>query len=143
MGEYNSYLIGIVATIGTAITSALGGWDKGLDFLFWAIIADLAFGLIRSLKEKRFSTVEGLYGIATKMCYFLFIILAHQMDIWLGKEVVRNFALIALCSTEAISATKNAKAIGIPVPQVIIDVLTGIYKRDKMNNKGGSTDAKL
>lgn len=132
--------------IGSVLASFVGGWDNGLITLLFFMATDYLTGLIvagffqQSTKTKGggLSSLAGWKGLCRKCVTFLFVIIAHRLDLMIDTTYIRDAVIIGFCANELISITENAGLMGIPLPEPIkkaIDILKkkGEDKNDKRN----------
>ena len=129
-------LYNYVGLLGGAMLSALGGWDLPLRGLVGAMALDYASGVIVAVRERRLSSQVGFHGIARKLMIFLIVIISGSLDALLGEGAVCRTAAIAFYFTnEAVSLLENAKRIGLPVPEAIVQRLAQVKGTEKKDEE--------
>ena len=122
--------------LGGAMLSALGGWDLPLRGLVGAMALDYASGVIVAIRERTLSSQVGFQGIARKLMIFLIVIISGSLDALLGEGAVCRTAAIAFYFTnEAVSLLENAKRIGLPVPEAIVQRLAQVKGTEKKDEE--------
>ena len=112
------------AGAGGLILGLAGGWDALMKVLVVCMCVDYVTGVIKAIKEKRLSSQIGFVGILRKVTIFAVVIVAAQIDEAMGLQVVCRTAAIAFyTANEGISVLENAAALGLPVPQRLVDAL--------------------
>lgn len=128
--------------LGGLIASIYGGWSVVLEVLFWAMAVDYITGLIvaglfhASPKSSSggLESRAGWKGLARKMVTLMLVLIAHEMDVLLGINYIRDAAAIGFCTNEVLSIIENAGLMGIHIPKA----LTGAI--DKLVGKEGKDD---
>lgn len=113
---------------GAGISSLFGGFDMGLKILVVFMIIDYITGLIvagvfKNSPKSETGALEskaGWKGLCRKGVTLLIVLVATQLDRYTGLNIIRDAAVIAFMSNEAISVVENAGLMGIPIPDVII-----------------------
>ena len=124
----------IIGTVGAVFASFFGGWDLGLVALliFMAIdyFSGLAVaGIFHNSKKTDTGALEsraGWKGLCRKCMTFLYVLIAHILDLIIGTNYLRDAVIIAFIVNELISITENAGLMGVSLPEPIkaaIDVL--------------------
>lgn len=119
-----------VATVGTALTALLGGWDMWLEALVYFVIADYITGLLAAFCLKTLNSEVGARGIAKKVFVFLLVGIAYKIDVLAGTELIRVAVCAFYIGIEGLSILENAGKIGIPLPAILIKAL------EQMRGKG-------
>lgn len=123
-----------VGVIGSAVSTALGGWNTGITTLIIFMTIDYATGLIcagvfKASKKSDNGGLEsrtGWKGICRKGVTLMIVFIAYRLDLLIGTNYIRDAVIIAYCVNELISIIENCGLMGIPLPSVItkaIDIL--------------------
>ena len=142
MKEYFCIVSGI---IGGIVTTAFGGWDASIKTLIIFMAIDYISGLVvagvfKASTKTNSGALEsraGWKGLCRKCFTLVLVLVAHYMDLVIGKNYIRDAVVIAFVANETISIIENAGLMGIPIPEVLtraIDVLQG----KKEENENGS-----
>lgn len=119
------------AGLGGALLGLAGGWDALMRVLVICMAVDYVTGVINAIKERELSSKVGWIGIFRKLTIFGVVILAAQIDTALNLQAVCRTASIAFyTANEGISILENAAAIGLPIPQKLVDLLGQLKKGD-------------
>jgi len=119
-----------IAGAGGALLGLAGGWDALMRVLVICMAVDYVTGVINAIKERELSSKVGWVGILRKLTIFGVVILAAQIDVALGLQAICRTAAIAFyTANEGISVLENAAAIGLPIPQKLIDILGHLKKK--------------
>ena len=120
----------IVAGIGMAggfLANLFGGWDADMTTLIIFMVIDFITGLlVAGVFQKSTKSDSGALnskaswkGLAKKALTFLFVIIAHRLDIELGINYIRTAAIIGFIVNEAMSIVENAGLMGMPLPKIL------------------------
>lgn len=123
-----NYIVGGVVGL---ITTLYGGFTMGVQVLLIFAICDWITGVFTSIVlGKSDKTVNGTYsskvgfeGICRKVLMFIFVMLAHQVDLLVGTDYLKDAICIAFILNECYSMVENAKLWGLAIPTTIIEVL--------------------
>ncbi len=114
----------IVSGIITASTYFFGGWDLAIQVLLIVLVIDYVSGVLKAIKHKELNSSTGLWGIIKKCGYLLVVALSVVVDKITGTDgVIRNLVIYFFVANDGISILENLGAIGVPLPQKLIDVL--------------------
>lgn len=122
-----SELSGIIGIIGGTVAAAFGGFDAGLRILILLMAADYITGLIvAGVFHKSPKTADGTLesyagwkGLCRKGMTLLVVLIAAQLDSYLGSSFARDTVIIAYIVNELVSLIENAGLMGVPIPAVI------------------------
>lgn len=126
-----------IGTLGGAVTFLIGEWSKAIAVFIAFMIIDYVTGVLLALTKKSpksedggYSSKVGLRGIAKKAGMFIIVIVAHCFDyLFDTQEVVRQACLIALIVNEGFSIIENLKAMGVPIPDYLVKVISALKKK--------------
>ncbi|SJZ37653.1 phage holin family protein [Garciella nitratireducens] len=129
--EYKHTILTSFGIVGSIIAHYLGGWDTALQTLIIFMAIDYIAGLItagvfhRSGKTDngRLESKAGFKGLCKKGMILLIVLVATQLDLVIGTDVVRNAVIIAFTANEAISILENAGTMGIKIPKKLTDAI--------------------
>ena len=122
----------VFTVIGTVFSYAIGGWDKALVALIIFVTFDIITGCIRGFFiEKDFTSKRLREGFGTKVMYILVIAVGNLLDgvFFAEMPVLRNLALFFYIYVEGVSILENLGAMGVPIPQRLVDGLGQVEKR--------------
>jgi toxin secretion/phage lysis holin len=130
-------VVGIAGIIGSVAAKMLGGWDAALQTLIIFMAIDYITGLIvagvfhKSEKSETgaLESRAGWKGLCRKGMTLLIVLVANQLDIVAGTDVIRNAAIIAYIVNETISIIENAGLMGLPIPTIIKKALDLLQKQ--------------
>lgn len=129
----------VIATLGSIITSLLGGWDTALQTLLIFMLIDYVSGLVVAGVFKKsnktdtgaLESMAGFKGIIKKVMTLLFVLMGNQLDVMLQVDYIKTGLIIAFSVDEGISIIENAGLMGIPLPEFLINALDMLKKTNK------------
>ncbi len=126
-----------------ATASVLGGWDAPLGSLVIFMAVDFATGLLAAGLGKSPKTEKGgissaviFTGLAKKVVILLLVLIGYRLDLVLELDYVRNTVIIGFLANELISVAENAALLGVPMPEVIKNVLEVLKSKGGGENDG-------
>lgn len=125
-----------LGVIGSAITTAFGGWSTGITTLIIFMAVDYITGLLcagvfkvsKKTKNGGLESRAGWKGLCRKGVVLLVVLVAYRLDLLIGTSYIRDAVIIGFCANELISIIENCGLMGIPMPTPIvkaIDILKG------------------
>lgn len=129
-------ICGFLGILGAWIAAMFGGWSTALTTLAILMLADYVTGLViagvlhKSPKTDQggLNSNVGFIGLAKKCMIFLFVLIAHRVDIEMGTSYWKDAVCIAYILNELLSLIENAGIMGVPIPAALknaIEVLKG------------------
>lgn len=142
MENFNSIktsVLGIIGVLGSAAAHYLGGWDVALQTLIFFMAIDYITGLTVAGVFKKSGKSEngalesraGWKGLCRKGMTLLIVLVAAQLDLVAGTDVIRNAAIIAYIVNETISIIENAGLMGVPIPSIIKKALDALQSNSQ------------
>lgn len=118
-------LVKLVIVVSGGITSYLfGGWSAMMQALTFFVVVDYVTGILASGVEGKLSSQVGYKSIPKKLCIFLVVAVAFQIDKLMGNgSVLRDAVGFFYCGNEAISILENTGRMGLPVPETLIKAI--------------------
>jgi toxin secretion/phage lysis holin len=126
-----------IATIGTVVTAALGGWDIALQVLVTFVVLDYVTGLTVAIMEQNVSSAVGFKGIVKKVMIFALLYVAVQADKATGSDIIRSFTIMFYIANEGISILENAGKMGVPYPGPLKNILVALKQKSNGETKEG------
>ena len=112
------------ASIISGLTYLLGGWDMAIEVFCIMVVLDYLTGIMKGITTKNLSSYIGLKGIFKKICLFILIAVAVQLEKLTNQpETIHVLLCYFLVVNEAISILENVKAMGITVPNFLTKYL--------------------
>jgi toxin secretion/phage lysis holin len=116
----------VLFAVGRGIVEiALGGWDSLLFALVLFIVIEyLTQILVAFLNKKIFSEI-GSSAIIKKVYIFFMVAVGNMIDtlIMQNGSMVRTAVIFFYLSNEGITILENAATLGLPIPQILKDIL--------------------
>lgn len=131
----------IISSLGTLIINIIGKPTDELMILLLLMVIDLITGtLVSAVWNKSSKTKSGklssrvmFKGIVKKILTLVIVVIAYQLDILLGINVIRYIVIITLIIEEILSIIETITLTGLKVPAIItkaLDVLERSVKDD-------------
>ena len=135
-------ILGAVGVIGSIIANWLGGWDMALQTLVLFMAVDYIMGLIVAGVFKKSSKTEngaleskaGFKGLCKKGVVLLIVLVATQLDLLTGTNIIRNAVIIGYITNELVSIAENVGLMGLPFPEPIQKALEMLKKKEGESN---------
>ena len=137
-------VLAAIATAGSVLANALGGWDAPIKLLLCLMAADFVTGLMiafiwqKSPKTEtgKASSSASFRGLVKKACILLVVWLAVQLDTSLGTTYVRMAVIIFFAGNEGLSLLENLGIMGVPYPQFMKNMFEALHEKgDKGENE--------
>ncbi len=132
-----------LAVIGSILAEYLGVYDGMLHALVIFVVIDYISGVLCAIADKNLSSEIGAKGIAKKIGIFVLVGVANVIDVHVigAEHLIRSAAITFYLANEGISIVENMAAIGLPIPQKLVNVLAQI-KTESDGKTGESVDKK-
>lgn len=133
----------MLAVVGSAVSSAFGGWDGFLQILIAMMVCDYITGILvagvwkRSGKTKNgaLSSSVGFKGIVKKCMILMLVWLAVMMDNAMGVHVARTAVCLFFIGNEGLSLLENIGLMGVPYPAFLKNALEQLKQRGDEGKK--------
>lgn len=130
-------VLAMLAVVGSAVSSAFGGWDGFLQILIAMMVCDYITGILvagvwkRSGKTKNgaLSSSVGFKGIVKKCMILMLVWLAVMMDSAMGVRVARTAVCLFFIGNEGLSLLENIGLMGVPYPAFLKNALEQLKQR--------------
>jgi len=99
---------------------------------------DTCFGFFGAIYKKQVKSEKLRQGTIKWILYFVFIVLANCLDKLVQfpfASSLRNFVLMYLCITEAISIIEHLQSFGLVIPTKVTKFLNLLKKEERFNLK--------
>lgn len=128
-----------LGVVGSAITTAFGGWSTGMITLIIFMAVDYVTGLIcagvfKVSKKSENGGLEsraGFKGLCRKGVILLVVLVAYRLDLLIGTSYIRDAVIIGFCANELISIIENCGLMGIPMPAPIVKAIDILKSKGK------------
>lgn len=143
MANLKGTIVTFIGMAGGFIANLLGGWTTDMVTLAIFMAIDFITGILLAAVFKNSTKSEsgalnskaGWKGLCKKCVTFLFVIIAHRLDIALGINYIRTAAIIGFIANEAISIVENAGMMGIPLPKVITKAIEVLKEKSEEDSE--------
>ena len=103
----------------TIIEHLLGTFDCSLEFLLIVIVLDYITGLMCGWCNHDLESNKATRGLFKKMFIFIYIIIAHRLDVLMHVDYIRVGVCYMYAVGEVLSIMENGTKLGLPVPTPI------------------------
>lgn len=135
----------VIGALTTGLLKVIGEPTQDLKILLLLMVIDLIVGFtVSAVWHKSSKTKSGkvsskvmFKGIVKKILTLVLVVVAYQIDILLGYNVIRHVTIIAFIVQEIISIIENIAITGIKTPDIItkaLDVLERSVKDEFSNS---------
>lgn len=136
-----------LASFGCALfTSIFGGWTQAFSSLLVLMVLDFIAGMVvagifhksKKTNSGALSSAAGVKGIAKKVLTIMLVAVAHQIDLLLATNVLKDTVCIALCINEIVSLLENVGLMGVKYPAILqkaLDVLKAKVNDDSVSSE--------
>lgn len=115
----------------TTLAGILGGWDSALKTLVIIVVIDYITGVLKSIYNKKLSSLVGMKGLIKKVLFFIVVAVAHIVDdLSNANGSIRSLVIYVLIANEGISVLENSAEMGVPVPKKVKDILIQLKGSD-------------
>lgn len=127
----------IFTKIGNWLGWFLGGYDGPLCTLIVFVSIDYVTEVMCAIIDKRPSTEIGFKGIFKKILIFALVGIGNILDVQVigNGSIFRTAVIFFYLSNVGVSLLENANYLGLPIPEMLHDVLEQLRdKKQKGNN---------
>ena len=144
MANIKNVILIMIATLGSILAEAFGGWDSFLKALVMFMAVDYITGMTVALvfhksqktKSGGASSQVGYKGIVKKVCMLLLVALAVRVDEISGTNYIRNATIFFFLGNEGLSIIENLALMGIKYPDFLKKALEALGKEISKNENG-------
>jgi toxin secretion/phage lysis holin len=130
--KYFNWLNIMIGIVGGAISCYLGGWDLLLETLGKLVVADFVTGVLKSIINKKTSSMLCSTGIIRKITVFIIVAVANSLQALLGNSIpLREIIITFYIGCEGLSILENLGEMGIPFPKKLKDVLLQLKNKEE------------
>lgn len=131
----------VFGTVGGFFVMMIGGVDAALftmitlmiiDYLSWILVA----GVFKNSPKTENGALEsktGFKGLVKKGMCLLIVVVAVRLDIIMNTSYIRSAVIIGFSLNELISIVENAGLMGIPLPDVLLNAIELLKKKEGNN----------
>lgn len=133
----------VIGVLGSIVTYLFGGWSAALITLLIFMGVDYLTGILVAAVFKNSPKTEtgtlnsnvGWKGLCKKGVTLLIVLIACQLDKFLGSTIIKDAVIITFVLNEAISIIENAGLMGIPIPGIITKAIEILKQKSEGENK--------
>ncbi len=103
----------------TIIEHLIGTFECSLEFLLIVIVLDYITGLMCGWYNHDLESNKATKGLFKKMFIFIYIIIAHRLDVLMHVDYIRVGVCYMYAVGEVLSIMENGTKLGLPVPTPI------------------------
>jgi toxin secretion/phage lysis holin len=137
------YFCTAMGVIGAFVSKLFGGWTEDMMTLVIFMAVDFIMGLVvagvfhKSNKSQTgaLNSHAGWKGLCKKCVIFVFVLIAHRLDMLLGSDYIRTTTIIGFIANEMISIVENAGLMGIPLPEIITKAIEVLKHKSEGEDK--------
>ena len=141
--QMKNVVLGVLATAGSLVTQALGGWDMALRVLIWFMVLDYVTGWLVAAVWHKSSKSEtgalasnaGFKGLIKKCMILALVWMAAMLDRVTGSDFVRTAVCLFFIANEGLSILENTAIMGVPYPAFVKNMLDAM--KEQSNTAGG------
>lgn len=138
MNEYWSMILQFIfATIRNWLGWFLGGYDGLLFTLIVFVGINYITEVMCAIVDKKLSSEIKLKGIFKKILIFALVGIGNILDVQVigNGSVFRTAVIFFYLSNVGISLLENASYLGLPIPEILRDVLEQLHDKKQKNNR--------
>lgn len=111
----------------------LGGWDGLLPALILFMAVEYLTQILVTILNKKISSEIGFCGIAKKVSIFFLVAVGNVIDTLIMQNggMIRTAVIFFYLSNEGIIILENVAILGLPIPQILKDILEQLKDRKK------------
>lgn len=103
----------------TCVNLVFGKLDYSFIFLMLVMGLDYLTGLLCGWVDKSLSSNKATRGLFKKFFIFVYVIIAHHLDVMLHINYVRIGVCYMYAAGEVLSIIENGTKLGVPIPEPI------------------------
>lgn len=122
-------MAGLLATL----TAVFGEITQIHKLLFAVMLLDYISGVSAAIVNKNVSSKKAHIGVIKKISIVALVAFSHQVDIYLGTNVVCTGVIAFFIANEFMSVMENYRNIGLPIPEKLVKVMDVFAKTENKN----------
>ena len=135
----------IIGFITGTIATIVGAPSAGLMQVLIALmvidyiggVACAFYGASTKSPDGRLCSAAGLKGLIRKGGIIAVVLVAHLLDIALGKPVTTDITIMFFVINESLSILENVGLLGLPIPKILKRTLTALNEDTETDKKKG------
>lgn len=137
-----SSVFAVATVIGGTMSYFLGGWDMLLKVLVllqgvdWLLGTGISAILHKSKKSEdgRLNSSAGWRGLFKKGITLVIVLVATQVGVVIGSDVIRDGVVMAYITIEVVSILELGELAGVPIPQVLRNAISSMQEEGNVEN---------
>ena len=144
MNETKIMICTVLGGIGANLSLIFGEWTEsmttlaimmGIDYIMGIMIA-CVFKKSEKSKNGGINSRSAWKGICKKVGTLLLVAVAYRIDVSMKTNFLKDGVCVAFITSEGISIIENARVMGLPIPEVLVNALDGLKGgKDGKDNK--------
>ena len=144
MNETKIMICTILGGIGANLSLIFGEWTEsmttlaimmGIDYIMGIMIASV-FKKSEKSKNGGINSRSAWMGICKKVGTLLLVAVAYRIDVSMKTNFLKDGVCVAFITSEGISIIENARVMGLPIPEILVNALDGLKGgKDGKDNK--------
>ncbi|MBQ7560947.1 MAG: phage holin family protein [Synergistaceae bacterium] len=141
----NNIMDFIICALLGFITWFFGGIDGLLQVLIAFSVIDYITGIIAACLNHELSSRVGFRGIVKKVILFMFVGMAHLLDLYLPGDSgsIRAVVCLFYVVNEGISIIENAEKIGVPIPKPLHNMLAKLHDMTQLDGEVSKPESNM
>lgn len=143
-----NFVLAIIATVGSAVAQALGGWDAAMQVLVALMAADYLTGILVAAFWHRSNKSAGgtldsrasFKGLCKKGVILLLVWLGVLLDGALDSTYIRTAVILFFIGNEGLSLLENLGLMGVPFPAILQKTLEALRDQGDNGDSGDNDD---
>ena len=125
----------VSGVVGTVISYSVDGLGMAVTVMIGFMAIDYITGIMSGIVNRNLNSRVGFNGAMRKIYYLLLVGSVYLLSVVIpGIEYAGDGAAIAFCVLEFISITENGTKMGLPMPDVVKNILAIV--KDKTGEGG-------
>jgi toxin secretion/phage lysis holin len=144
MNETKIMICTVLGGIGANLSLIFGEWTEsmttlaimmGIDYIMGIMIASV-FKKSEKSKNGGINSRSAWMGICKKVGTLLLVAVAYRIDVSMKTNFLKDGVCVAFITSEGISIIENARVMGLPIPEILVNALDGLKGgKDGKDNK--------
>ncbi|MEA0556088.1 phage holin family protein [Lysinibacillus irui] len=118
------WIAAVSGVVGTVISYSVDGLGMAVTVMIGFMAIDYITGIMSGVVNRNLNSRVGFNGAMRKIYYLLLVGSVYLLSVVIpGIEYAGDGAAIAFCVLEFISITENGTKMGLPMPDVVKNIL--------------------
>ena len=145
--QMKNLILAGLATVGSVIAQALGGWDMALKVLICFMVLDYATGwMVAAIWHKSsksgtgaLSSDAGFKGLCKKCVMLALVWMGALLDQATSSDFVRDAVCMFFIANEGLSILENTAVRGVPYPAFVKNMLDAMRQASDKGKQEAET----